>query len=158
MSTAFPHPTASVRLASGSAAALLLCLGLVGCQPEPVPGPSPSASASASASATASPIATPTPTESPRAAAEIDLPTACEQLYSATMLASLQQRGPLNDPGGSGSLAHVSLRNVADVVHAAEACPGECIFIEIDPPVDADLDVEVDGRIAARVDLRSDAA
>ena len=99
MSTAFPHPTASVRLVSGSAAALLLCLGLVGCQPEPVPGPSPSASASASASATASPTATPTPTESPRAAAEIDLPTACEQLYSATMLASLQQRGPLNDPG-----------------------------------------------------------
>ena len=43
--------------------------------------------------------------------------------------------GPLNDPGGSGSLAHVSLRNVADVIHAAEACPGECIFIEIDVPL-----------------------
>ena len=43
-------------------------------------------------------------------------------------------------------------------IHAAEACPGECIFIEIDPPADADLDVEVDGRIAARVELRPDAA
>ncbi len=40
-----------------------------------------------------------------------------------------------NDPGGSGSLAHVSIRNVADVIHAAEACPGECIFIEIDVPL-----------------------
>ena len=46
----------------------------------------------------------------------------------------------------------------SDAIHAAEACPGECIFIEIDPPVDADLDVEVDGRIAARVELRPDAA
>ena len=97
MSTAFPHPTASVRLASGAAAALLLCLGLVGCQPEPVPGPSASASASPAPSPTATP--TPTPTESPQAGDEIRLPTACEQLYSATMLASLQQRGPLNDPG-----------------------------------------------------------
>ncbi len=97
MSSAFPHPTASVRLASGSAAALLLCLALAGCQPEPVPGPS--ASASASASATASPTPSPTPTESPQAGEDIELPTACEQLYSATMLASLQERGPLNDPG-----------------------------------------------------------
>ncbi|MET0143796.1 MAG: ferredoxin [Ilumatobacteraceae bacterium] len=65
---------------------------------------------------------------------------------------------PLNDPGGSGSLALVPNRHVVDVIHAAEACPGECIFIEIDPPVDADLDISVDGRIAARVELRPDAA
>ena len=65
---------------------------------------------------------------------------------------------PLNDPGGSGSLARVPVRGRAEVIHAAEACPGECIFIEIDPPADADLDVEVDGRIAARVELRPDAA
>ena len=97
MSSAFPHPTASVRLASDSAAALLLCVALAGCQPEPVPGPS--ASASASASATASPTPSPTPTESPQAGEDIELPTACEQLYSATMLATLQERGPLNDPG-----------------------------------------------------------
>jgi hypothetical protein len=99
MSTAFPHPTASVRLASGSAAALLLCLGLVGCQPEPVPGPSASASSSASPVASSTVTPTPTPTESAQAGEEIGLPTACEQLYSASMLASLQQRGPLNDPG-----------------------------------------------------------
>jgi ferredoxin len=64
----------------------------------------------------------------------------------------------LNDPGGSGSLAQVPVRRVQEAIHAAEACPGECIFIEIDPPVDAGLDVEVDGRIAARVELRPDAA
>jgi ferredoxin len=39
----------------------------------------------------------------------------------------------LNDPGGSGSLAAVPIRRAADVIHAAELCPGECIFIEIDP-------------------------
>lgn len=38
----------------------------------------------------------------------------------------------LNDPGGSGSLAWVIERNGQAVVDAAEACPGECIFIEID--------------------------
>jgi ferredoxin len=38
----------------------------------------------------------------------------------------------LNDPGGSGSLAWVSERNIADTIHAAELCPGECIFIEVD--------------------------
>jgi len=41
----------------------------------------------------------------------------------------------LNDPGGSGSLAWVPDRRVGDVIHAAEACPGECIFIEIDTPM-----------------------
>lgn len=41
----------------------------------------------------------------------------------------------LNDPGGSGSLAVVPERRIEDVVHAAELCPGECIFIELDEPV-----------------------
>ena len=41
---------------------------------------------------------------------------------------------PLNDPGGSGSLAFVAERNMASVVQAADVCPGECIFIEIDAP------------------------
>lgn len=38
----------------------------------------------------------------------------------------------LNDPGGSGSLALVPPRRFSDVIHAAEMCPGECIFIELD--------------------------
>ena len=42
---------------------------------------------------------------------------------------------PLNDPGGAGSLALVSERNYQSVVEAADVCPGECIFIEIDPPL-----------------------
>jgi ferredoxin len=65
---------------------------------------------------------------------------------------------PLNDPGSSGSLARVPIRLVQRVIHAAEDCPGECIFIEIDSPVDAELDVTVDARIAARIDIRDDAA
>lgn len=64
----------------------------------------------------------------------------------------------LNDPGSSGSLARVPRRDVDSVIKAAEVCPGECIFIEIDPPVDAHLDASIDGRIAARVELKSDAA
>ena len=65
---------------------------------------------------------------------------------------------PLNDPGSSGSLALVQPRQVVAVVHAAEDCPGECIFIELDTPVDAELEVEVDARIAARIEIRDDAA
>jgi len=38
--------------------------------------------------------------------------------------------GALNDPGGADSLAVVPANLDRDVVHAAEDCPGECIFIE----------------------------
>lgn len=41
----------------------------------------------------------------------------------------------LNDPGSSGSLAVVEQRHQPDVVKAAEVCPGECIFIEMDVPL-----------------------
>ena len=40
----------------------------------------------------------------------------------------------LNDPGGSGSLAVVAERDEQAVIDAALACPGECIFIELDVP------------------------
>lgn len=43
----------------------------------------------------------------------------------------------LNDPGGAGSLAWVQPRHYQAVVDAAEACPGECIFIEL--PAAAEL-------------------
>ncbi len=39
---------------------------------------------------------------------------------------------PLNDPGGPGSLAHVPSRRQRLVIEAAETCPGECIFIEVE--------------------------
>lgn len=42
---------------------------------------------------------------------------------------------PLNDPGGSGSLANVPSRHLDAVVQAADVCPGECIFIEIEDDV-----------------------
>jgi ferredoxin len=37
----------------------------------------------------------------------------------------------LNDPGSSGSLAHVPEWYWDDVVEAADVCPGECIFVEM---------------------------
>ena len=37
----------------------------------------------------------------------------------------------LNDPGSGGSLATVQPRHEQAVIHAALACPGECIFIEV---------------------------
>jgi ferredoxin len=36
----------------------------------------------------------------------------------------------LNDPGQAGALAHVPPPLRLAVVHAAEDCPGECIFLE----------------------------
>ncbi len=45
-----------------------------------------------------------------------------------------EQGQVLNDPGGSGSLAWVAVKHYQSVVDAAEACPGECIFIEAVTP------------------------
>lgn len=45
-----------------------------------------------------------------------------------------EQGEVLNDPGGSGSLAWVAVKHYQSVVDAAEACPGECIFIEAVTP------------------------
>ena len=56
-----------------------------------------------------------------------------------------------NDPGGSGSLAFVSERNVSDTIHAAELCPGECIFVESEPAASVDVAPDL-------VDLADDAA
>ena len=42
---------------------------------------------------------------------------------------------PLNDPGGSGSLATISVNDLQSVIEAADVCPGECIFIELDDPI-----------------------
>lgn len=43
-----------------------------------------------------------------------------------------QQGRVLNDPGGSASLALVPSGLHQSSVNAAEDCPGECIFIEMD--------------------------
>jgi ferredoxin len=40
----------------------------------------------------------------------------------------------LNDPGGAGSLALVPERYSQAAIDAAIQCPGECIYIELDPP------------------------
>jgi hypothetical protein len=89
------------RAAAGAAAATVVCLGLVGCQPEPGPTSAPTTSSSVSPSPTdsASQTSAPSPSETSQAGEDISLPAACEQIYSPEMLAALQQRVPLNDPG-----------------------------------------------------------
>lgn len=42
----------------------------------------------------------------------------------------VHDKNPCNDPGGSRQTAEVPATQVAAVCAAAEACPGECIFIE----------------------------
>lgn len=50
-------------------------------------------------------------------------------------IAYVVERGVIqNDPGGSGSMARVEPRHMKSVVEAADVCPGECIFIELDDP------------------------
>lgn len=44
----------------------------------------------------------------------------------------VEQGVALNDPGGSRSLAVVEKREASAVIEAAEICPGECIFIEME--------------------------
>ncbi len=39
-----------------------------------------------------------------------------------------------HDPGGRTSMVPVPRRLERSVIDAAEACPGECIFVEPDPP------------------------
>ena len=42
------------------------------------------------------------------------------------------ERGVLNDPGGAEGQAPVLRRHEQAVVNAADDCPGECIFLELD--------------------------
>jgi ferredoxin len=39
----------------------------------------------------------------------------------------------LNDPGGAASLAIVAERYEQAVIEASQNCPGECIFVELEP-------------------------
>lgn len=94
-------PSARTHLRSGAriaaVATLVAATALVtACQPEPGPSPTPTVTP-----VTPKPGPTePTPIESNTPDAGIELPTACEDIYSADMLASLnQQNPPLNDPG-----------------------------------------------------------
>ena len=39
----------------------------------------------------------------------------------------------LNDPGGAASLALVPVRYEQAVIESSQQCPGECIFVELEP-------------------------
>jgi len=95
-------PSARNHLDSRARVATVVALLVAGaalvtaCQPEPGPSPSPTVTP-----VTPKPEPTePTPIESNMPDAGIEVPTACEDIYSADMLASLnQQNPPLNDLG-----------------------------------------------------------
>ncbi|MFI8594728.1 hypothetical protein ACIGCK_09930 [Microbacterium sp. NPDC078428] len=78
---------------TASVAALLL----VGCVAQPTPVPTSTGDPSPDPS-----TATPDPSHSasPEASADIEMPASCEDIYSAGMLALLEEQNPpLNDPG-----------------------------------------------------------
>lgn len=85
------------RIAVGCVALAALAAVVTGCRPEPDAGPTPAASSTLTGPTTG-PSATPTETAPPQVA--FDVPDACEEIYSAAMLAQLQAANPpLNDPG-----------------------------------------------------------
>ncbi len=105
---------ASHSVVSGTRAALvaavivMLGVGIVACKPEPSASPSSGGTGSPTPSSSAS-TASPSASATAQPGADIDLPAACENIYSAEMLASLNaQNPPLNDPG----LTMTSTQNV----------------------------------------------
>jgi hypothetical protein len=86
-----------IRRRTLAIAALLAApvLAMTACAPEPEPAESPAASSSSSSAPTPAASSSVSP-----AAATASLPSACEDAYSAGMLATLQsETPPLNDPG-----------------------------------------------------------
>ncbi|MFE5411178.1 hypothetical protein [Microbacterium sp. NPDC056569] len=85
------------RILIGCVALTALAAVATGCRPES--GATPSSSPSVTMKEqTPDPSVTPVETEKPQAA--FDVPAACEEIYSAAMLAQLQSANPpLNDPG-----------------------------------------------------------
>nr|WP_206687674.1 hypothetical protein [Microbacterium yannicii] len=76
---------------------IALVVVVSGCRPEPAATPSSSPSITMK-DTTPSPSVSPIETQKPQA--DFELPTACEEIYSDAMLASLQSANPpLNDPG-----------------------------------------------------------
>lgn len=117
-------PRHATRAWAAALAAAALVLTVAACVPEPGPSgsaaptttPSGTSSAAPSASSAApSPSTTPTATA---AAGDISLPSSCEQIYSAGMLASLNETTPpLNDPGVT--LLSTQISEALEVLDAA---------------------------------------
>lgn len=85
------------RIAIGCLVLVTLAAAMTGCRPEPAATPSSSPSVTVK-NPTPDPSVTPIETQKPQA--QFEVPPACEQIYSAGMLAQLQAANPpLNDPG-----------------------------------------------------------
>ena len=85
----------TTRTMIGAAALVVAGMALAACQPEPAATEDPTPAATTTITATA----TPSPTSTEPAADAFVVPEACEDIYSAEMLASLEDDNPpLNDP------------------------------------------------------------
>ena len=107
------------RVATGCVALVVLASVVTGCRPEPAVTPSSSPSPSPTMKdTTPGPSVSPIETEKPQSAFE--LPTACEQIYSASMLAGLQSANPpLNDPGVT--MLSTENADLLEIIHGGAA-------------------------------------
>lgn len=113
--------------ALGGVAILAMAAALtVACRPEPVATAEPTASVSPRPTG-----ASPTPIETELPGAEFEVPAACEDIYSAAMLDSLEaDNPPLNDPGVTMySTQNVDLLQIIDsgapTLRCSWGTPGE---------------------------------
>lgn len=92
-----PPQTPSRRLVPALAGLALAALALAACVPEPAPDDTPSSSSGPATTAAGTPSPEPEQTATATPAA---VPADCTEIYSPTMLASLEEQNPpLNDPG-----------------------------------------------------------
>lgn len=122
----------------------------VACRPEPAATPEPTASVTPRP-----PGPTPTPIETELPGADFEVPAACEDIYSAAMLDSLEaDNPPLNDPGVTMySTQNVDLLQIIDGDAATLRCswgmPGEYGLATNVTAVDADQAALVEQQLGA---------
>lgn len=101
------------RIVVAGIALAALTAVVTGCRPEPTGTPSSSPSIARTAP-TPGPSVAPVETEEPQA--DFDVPAACEQIYSAAMLAELEAANPpLNDPGVT--MLSTENADLLDIIH-----------------------------------------
>ena len=105
------------RIVIGCVALTTVAAVATGCRPEGEPTPSSSPSITTKEQ-TPDPSVTPIETDKPQAA--FDVPGACEEIYSAAMLAELQSANPpLNDPGVT--MLSTENADLLEIIHGGAA-------------------------------------
>lgn len=143
------------RLAVGGVVLAAIALSAVGCRPEPATTPSASRSTPTSVTPKATPGPSVTPIETDKPQAGFEVPGACEQIYSAAMLAQLQASNPpLNDPGVT--MLSTENADLLEIIHGGAPTlrcswgqPGEYGLATDVTAVDADQAAAVRDALAA---------